>query len=193
MIKVALTGNIASGKTTVQRFIENCGFKVLDTDICAHEILEKSDELKVNFKAYDVFNSDGSFDRTKLGKLVFDNPELKVRLENIIHPKIKKNIINFFEINKDEKACFVAIPLLYEVGFQDMFDKVVLIYTDDDIRKKRLIERNGYSDEYAQKRINAQISQDKKVDIADYVVKNNENKESLELSVKELLSKLCVL
>ena len=84
MIKFALCGNIASGKSTVQKFLECNGYKVLDTDCVAHKLLTvKNKALSDEFEKYDVFE-DGEFSRVKLGKLVFENPELKKKLENIL-------------------------------------------------------------------------------------------------------------
>ena len=88
MIKVAIVGNIASGKSTVEMFLQEKGFKVYDTDIIAHEILATSDDVQKEF---------GTFDRKKIAKIVFsDSSKLKI-LESIIHPKVKKELHNAFD------------------------------------------------------------------------------------------------
>ncbi len=87
MIKYGITGNIASGKSTVENIIKMRGYSVLDTDVVAHEFLN-CDEVKELFKNYDVFN-DGKISRTKLGQLVFSEKELLKELERIIHPKVR--------------------------------------------------------------------------------------------------------
>ena len=96
MIKVAITGNIASGKSEVQKILENKGYKVLDTDKIGHKILETCSEIKTTFAECDVFDEFGDISREKLGKLIFETPLLKQKLEKISHPRIIENILNFF-------------------------------------------------------------------------------------------------
>ena len=190
MIKVALTGNIASGKSTVQKILEDKGYKVLDTDKTGHILLDTMPEIKEAFKDYDILNSEGLIDRDKLGKIVFSTPALKQKLESIIHPAIKDNILQFFEQNKSENAVFVGIPLLFESDMRDIFDKAVLIYTDDFTRKERLILRNNYTPEYAELRMKAQIPQDEKKLLCDDIIFNNGTLSDLENSVEEFLHRV---
>ena len=190
MIKIALTGNIASGKSTVQDLLEKKGYKVFDTDDAAHILLDTMPEIKEVFKSYDIFNSDGLINRGKLGTIVFSAPELKKKLENIMHPAIKNKILEFFEQNKSERAVFVGIPLLFESDMRDIFDKAVLIYTDDFTRKERLILRNNYSPEYAAARMEAQMPQDEKKLLCDDIIFNNGTLSDLEKSVDECLDRI---
>lgn len=190
MIKVALTGNIASGKSTVQKILEDKGYKVLDTDKTGHILLDTMPEIKEAFNDYDILNSVGLIDRDKLGKIVFSTPALKQKLESIIHPAIKDNILQFFDQNKSENAVFVSIPLLFESDMRDIFDKAVLIYTDDFTRKERLILRNNYTPEYAELRMKAQIPQDEKKLLCDDIIFNNGTLSDLENSVEEFLHRV---
>lgn len=190
MIKFALCGNIASGKSTVQKLLENQGYRVLDTDKVAHELLTvNNSELFLEFKNFDVFEN-GEFSREKLGKLVFTNKEIKQKLENILHPQIREKIKEFFEQNQNEKYLFVGIPLLFEANMTDLFDKIIFIYADDDIRLKRLLLRNGYSVEYAKARLNSQMRQEEKTQKSDYVIYNNGSIEELNVNIIKLFEQI---
>ncbi len=193
MIKVAITGNIASGKSAVQKIIQEQGYKVLDSDLVGHELLDKIPEIKTLFNEDDILNSDGKINREQLGKIVFGNKDKKIELEQIIHPAIKDEIMKFFDLNKSETAVFVGIPLLFESNMRDIFDKAVLIYTDDVTRKKRLILRNNYTPEYADARMAAQMSQDEKKLLCDYIIYNNGTLSDLETQVKVFLNQLSML
>lgn len=186
MKKIAITGNIAAGKTTVQNFIEQKGYKVFDTDKSGHGLLNTMPEIKQNFS--DCLDNYGKIDREKLGHMVFADPDLRAELESIIHPAIKKEILKFFEQNKSENLVFVGIPLLFETHMRDIFDKAVLIYADDEIREKRLLMRNNYTAEYARVRMNAQQSQDRKKSLCDYVIMNNGSISDLKFNVEKILT-----
>lgn len=187
MIRVAITGNIASGKSEVQNILEKSGCKVMDTDKTAHMLLNELEAVSEVFKNFDVFEADGRISREKLGRLVFDRSDLKKRLEEIIHPAVKEKIFEFFEANKSEKFVFVSIPLLFECGMRDLFEKALLIYTEDSIREKRLIARNHYSLVYAHKRMSSQMPQNEKKELCDYVIYNNGTLEELQNAVNTFL------
>lgn len=190
MLKIAITGNIASGKTTVQKLIEEFGYKMLDTDIAGHILLDECPEVKYEFKDYDILDEKGKISREKLGKIVFSDEVLKQKLENILHPLIRESINKFFTDNREENFVFVGIPLIFEANMQDMFDKIILVYTNDEIRIKRLIDRNNYTEEYAKLRMNCQNSQDEKKGLVDFVLYNNGSLDDLKSSVSKLLSVL---
>ena len=188
MLKVALVGNIASGKSTVEKALQTSGYVVLDTDKVCHELLT-CDEVSKEFSSFDVFEN-GIISREKLGKLVFANVELKKRLEDILYPMVRLRIAEFFEQYNAESLVFVAIPLLFESGMVNLFDKIVFVYCDDDIRLKRLTARNNYTEEYAKIRMGAQQSQDEKIKKSDYVIYNNSTIEALDRCVDSVVNEL---
>lgn len=185
MIKVAITGNIASGKSTVEKFLIEKGYKTVDTDEICHNLLFKKEIMQ---KIVDEFGeailSRGKICRKKLGKIVFENENAKKKLESILHPLVKIEIEEFFKQNEEQEVVFVLIPLLYEASFAYLFDKVILVYADDEIRLNRILKRDNLTKEEALKRLHSQISQDEKLHLADCVIYNNEELDSLEVIIK---------
>ena len=167
MLKIAITGNIASGKSEVEKIIAQ-NFPVFDADKIAHKFL-------------------GNVDRRALGEKVFSDPVARKKLEEYIHPKVKDEILKIF-CESQEKCVFVSIPLLFETGFDKLFDKIIFVQCDDKLRLERLMKRNNFTKEQALKRMNAQMPQDDKINKSDFVIHNNSTKEKLAEQVNELLN-----
>ena len=167
MLKIAITGNIASGKSEVEKIIAQ-NFPVFDADKIAHKFL-------------------GNVDRRALGEKVFSDPIARKKLEEYIHPKVKDEILKIFSVSQDE-CVFVSIPLLFETGFDKLFDKIIFVQCDDKLRLERLMKRNNFTKEQALKRMNAQMPQDDKINKSDFVIHNNLTKEKLAEQVNELLN-----
>jgi len=187
MIKVAITGNIASGKSTVQNYLKDKGFKVIDTDDIAKIVREENaDIIKKEFSNYDITDND-KISTKKLGNLIFKDNELRSKLDSILHPLIFEKLEKFFIENHNEKIVFVGIPLLFECNKQNMFDKIIFVQSDDEIRLKRLMSRNNFTKEEALTRINAQNQQEEKITKSDFILNNNNTPEAL----LEQISKIC--
>ena len=188
MYKLALTGNIASGKSFVEKIFSEYGLCVIDTDKITHDLLCSSDVkniLRQNF-GLEIFEND-TVSRKKLGKIVFENNDKRKILENILHPLIKEEIFKFFEIHKSEKAVVVSVPLLFEAGMQDIFDKILFVSADVSVRLERLMKRNNLTKEEAILRINAQNNEDLKISKSDFVFYNNSSFEDLKFQVDNFI------
>jgi dephospho-CoA kinase len=189
MLKIALVGNIASGKSTVEKFLSELGYKVFDSDKICHKILENSQEISQIFKNYDVFDNK-KINREKLGHLVFSSPELKKKLEEITYKHLKIEFNKIFTKYKNKKFVFISVPLLFEAKMESLFDKTVFIFCDNSKRLERLINRNGYSIEYAKTRMSAQLQQEEKLKKANYVIYNNSTIEDLKNQTVNLIERI---
>ena len=190
MISIAIVGNIASGKSTVENVLRKKGYKVFDSDIIAHEVLDDlSEKILEAFNDYDI-SENGRISRQKLGALVFNDKNLKEKLENIVHPEIKDRLKKIFEENKLEKYIFVSIPLLFEVGWRNLFDKILFIYTEDKIRLNRLMQRNNFTKDEALARIKSQLPQEEKVKVSDFIINNNHSIDVLQKYIERFIIQL---
>lgn len=186
MTKIAIVGNIAAGKSCVEEVLKQKGFDVYDTDKFSHEILQTSNDIKNVFKNYDILDSSGNVCRKKLGNLVFENPKLKTKLENIIHPKIKQIIENI----KSNNIVFISVPLLFEAGMEDLFDYILFVSAEENVRLQRLMNRNKLNEKEALVRIRAQKDENEKICKSDYIIYNNGSKELLIQEIENFLKKI---
>lgn len=197
MLKVAITGNIAAGKTAVEEILRKKGYEVLDTDDVSHNLLENKKvkaQITSEFDGFDILENN-QISRHKLGKIVFTDETLRKKLESVLHPLIKKEIGRFFRDCKanGEKIAFVSVPLLFEAKMEKLFEKIVLIHSDTQIRLQRLVKRNNLTIEQAKSRIKIQMPQDEKLKLSDYVIYNNKSTKDLELSINSLENALGLL
>lgn len=188
-MRVAITGSIACGKSTVTNYLINKGYYVVDADKIGHEIL-LDEQIKNELKAVfgEVIFENGEVDRKKLGEIVFNNEKSLNILNSIVHPKIKEVISN--KLNVGMELVFLDIALLYESNFVDLVDKVIVVDVDEKTQLERLMLRNNFTEEEAKKRIASQMSSSKKVKLADYVIDNNNNVLETYEQVDKLLAKL---
>ena len=180
MIKVGISGKIASGKSQVESIIENLGYKVFDLDKISHSLF---DDENIQKKLLDEFKT---LDRKEIGKIVFSDVEKKNALEKIIHPELKNIIFNLFEQNKEEKAIFISGALIFKTGFYKFFDKTIFVEANEQTRLERLMKRNKLTFNEAQARLNLQDDNE----LADFIVENNSSFENLETKTIDLIKSI---
>lgn len=197
MLWIGLTGGIATGKSEVSRYLNSKGVPLIDADKIARDVVEPGAEayskMLIAFGPGYLLNDGGeprSWDRAKLGQLVFNDVKAKEKLEQIVHPAIQKRVA---ELRKAIEAtgalfCVYDMPLLFEKKAQDSFDKTVLVYTTRDQQIARLMSRNGYSKKEAEVRIASQMDIDTKRDHADYIIDNTKDFLHLHAQVDLFLS-----
>ena len=175
MYRIAVTGGIASGKTTVSKHFEQLGAPRIDADIVAREVVEPDQPALVDIRAHfgnTVINPDGSLNRAELGKIVFGNPEALEQLNAIVHPQVRERTKFLMEQAEAQGHPLVIydVPLLAESAKPLAFDIVVTVEAGPEVQLQRLIELRGMSAAEAQARINAQASRAEREAIADYVI-----------------------
>lgn len=193
---IGLTGGIGTGKSTVSKIIMEKGFPLIDADLIAREVVKIGEPAYVetvqNF-GHMVLKADGNIDRKKLGNIVFNDADLILKLNSILHPQIYKKIKEeVFKNSLNNEVVFLDIPLLIEelenlnkAGI--VFDQIWLVYADEKTQLNRIIERDKSDHESATRRINAQMPIDEKIKYADLVIDNTGNLEQLIQNVNKAL------
>lgn len=193
MLKIGLTGGIASGKSGVAKWFVDKGITVFDSDKSVHEQFTKPSVISLIKNAFgEKYIDNGVVNRALLGNTVFNDLKVKKKLEEILHPLV------FEEMNKQyiksemrkEKVVIMDIPLLFEVSWEKYFDEVWVVYVPIDMQIQRLMSRSSLTMEDCKKRIFSQISLEEKILKADRVIDNSgswlETEKQLLMILKEL-------
>ena len=175
MIKIGLTGGIASGKTTIVKYLMALGVKVIDADLIAREVLEIYPEIHAYLKKTygDVVFREGILDRKALGKIIFLDKEEREKYNAVIMPRIKKLVEKRFRELKDEKYVILDAPLLFEEKFDKNMDITITVYLEKDAQLKRLMKRDNLTEKEALTRVQSQMDMREKVRKSTYVVNNS--------------------
>lgn len=195
MFRVGLTGNIASGKSTVARVWQRLGAPVIDADVLARRaVAPGSVGLRRIVETFGpgVLDEAGRLDRAALRDIVFRDPEARAKLEAIVHPEVGR-------LRREEEARLEAagekivvhdIPLLFEAGLDEEFDAIVLVDASERVRLERLVRDRGLPEDEARRMIDAQMPSSQKRDRADYVIENEGTLEALERAAEEVWREL---
>ena len=173
-MRIGVTGNYSSGKSTVCSFFEELGGAVIDTDIIARQVLEKgSNGLK---KIIEVFGEefllpDGHLDRRKLAYHVFKSEELTKKLNLIVHPLISDIVIK--ESMENDRIYFINAPLLFEAKLNPLMEKNIIVVAEEKLMIERGIARDNLSEEEIRDRLSRQFSVKEKIKFSDYVIYNS--------------------
>jgi dephospho-CoA kinase len=190
---IGLTGGIGAGKTTVSDYLKKKGYPVLDADEVAREIVEPGSEtLEELTRAFgkNILNSDGSLNRRFLAGIVFSDPEKKKLIDGIMHGKIIDTLLKRARSMEKEPFVFIDVPLLFETGMDRYVDQVWVVDAEEEIRIKRVMERDDSSREDVLRRIRFQAGRDEKIKKAHIILNNSGVKEILYRQIDEALNKL---
>ncbi|PYV36685.1 MAG: dephospho-CoA kinase [Acidobacteria bacterium] len=194
MLRIGLTGGIASGKSTVCRMLQDRGCTIVDADKVAHDLLLKGQPCfsrVLEAFGVEILDSAGEIDRNRLGAIVFENRPLLQRLEGIVHPEVIRQILAKLDILEKEQPhgkVVVDASLMIESGFYKSFKRLVVVTCRLEQQLERLITRNGLSEIQARRRISIQMPLEQKLGFADYVIDNSRLLEHTRAQVDALLA-----
>ena len=189
---IGLTGGIGSGKSTVAKFIEEMGFPVYYSDVRAKEIVNDDELLKKGIiellgeKAYD---ENGLYDRKYVAEIVFNDEELLQKLNGMIHPAVKYDFEKWVG-NQTTEFVFKETALLFELKLNESCFKSVLVTADDNLRLKRVMDRDGKTYREVENVMNKQMPEKDKIKIADFVIFNNDGMDELQAETENVISQI---
>ena len=184
---VGITGGVASGKTTVRKFFEELGAISIDADTLCHKKIEEIKE-KLGEEFGEKVLKNGKVNREELRKIIFQDDKARVKLEKILHPYVKKEILYYREQREKKGVVVCEVPLLFEVGWESLFDEIVVVKRCREKRIESLLKK-GFSREEAEKVINLQLPLKEKVKLAHHVIDNQGDLASTSLQVGNLWRK----
>lgn len=196
MLTVGVTGGVGSGKTTVSRMFEEEGAYLIDADQIARELIQPgSPAWKELLRVFGrtILQKDGTIDRSQLADLVFSNRRKRRLLNDILHPRIRREMEKRAReiARKDPKAIIIFdVPLLIETGFHREMDQVVVVTSKEEQQIRRLKKRAGLKEEEARRILSSQWDIEKKIKVADFVIRNEGSLERTRTRVREVFQEL---
>jgi dephospho-CoA kinase len=192
MVKVGLTGGIGSGKTTVSNFLLEYGIQVYNSDSQGKKLMNTNLELIndiVNIFGESVYNN-GVLNTNLLSSIVFSDPEKIKQLNNLVHPKVAEDFNQWVEKNNNQPILIKEAAILIESGAYLNMDKIILVISKKSNRIKRVSKRDNSDFESIEKRINFQLTDDEKIQYADYIIENNSSLDDLKHEVLRVINKI---
>ncbi len=175
MLKVGLTGGIASGKSLISKLFAELGIPVIDTDRISHDLMQPGQKAYINAIEHlgpEIVKPDQSIDRALLRQRVFEHPEQRRWLEQMIHPLIRQAAVAQMQAAAPADYLILVVPLLFESGFDDLVDHVIAIDCPASTQIQRLLQRDGISRHMAEQMIAAQLSNEQRLHRADSIIHN---------------------
>lgn len=190
MKKIAITGTIGSGKSEVSRLLREKGYAVFDCDQVSYDLSQPNqagyNQIIKRFEGIVMENQ--MLDRKKLASIIFNDAQAKMDLQNILYPLILEEMEK--QIKKSDTLFFAEVPTLYESGWEIYFDQVLVVSVCKEVRDFRLKQNRSMSSAQIEERVQAQISDEKKCALADWVIENNGTKEELKIKIEKWLEKV---
>lgn len=196
MLKVGLTGGIASGKSYVLGLLRDYGCETLDADLTAHQVMEPGQPAHAAIVAHfgsDILDSEGRIDRARLGPIVFADPNARAILNSIVHPRVYEAQTKWLESvarHNPQAIAVIDAALMIETGSWRRFDRIVVVYCRPEIQLERLMARNGLTRSAAEIRIASQMPTAEKLRYADFTIDTSEGFDDTRRQVLDLFANL---
>lgn len=192
MIKIGITGGIGSGKSIVSKILESMNYPVYNSDKEAKRIIKENLEVRkqlIDFFGVEVY-ANNELNRSYLANIIFNDNTALEKVNSIIHPQVRKDFETYCKV-QNTGLIFNEAAILFETGGYKQFDRVVLVTANEQLRINRVMTRDGVKASEVQTRMNKQWSDEKKIPLADFVIKNEE-KEFLTIQVEEMVKTLSI-
>ncbi len=190
MITIGLTGSIGMGKTETGKIFAALGVPVFDSDAAVHELMGPGGKAVERVEQeFSGVTEDGAIDRKLLGERVFENDAALIRLENILHPMVIEKRRAFLE-NQTSDVTVFDIPLLFEKGYEDQFDHIIVVSAPYDVQKERVLARPNMTAERFQEILEKQMPDAEKREKADFIIQTDKGIEYARAQAEEILEKI---
>lgn len=188
---IGITGSIGTGKSAVGKILQDKGIFVIDTDLIVHELLSNQSPLQNQVLAIfgkDILDESGVINRKKLGKIVFDDPQARKKLEAILHPAVLLRCREILSKQPSDSIAAILVPLLFEAKLEANYDEIWCIIANEEIIIERLKKRDNFQELATRKRLAAQMPQADKMKLSHRIIDNSGSLDSTKLQVDKALS-----
>lgn len=193
MLKVGITGTIASGKTSVSILFRKRGFAVFNSDQYAKMATHSGNPCfpsLISLLGEDVLDDYGDIDHKKMAAAIFHDEEKRKAVNGIVHPYVINGMEHFFTSHQKEKLVFAEVPLLFEAGIESMFDQILVVTCSHDTAVARMMRDRDYTKEQAEARYHSQLNPQKQAERADIVIHNDADLKELDHQVNLVTGQL---
>jgi len=188
MKKIAITGSLGTGKSTILKILQNLGFSTFSCDEVVKNLYKDPDIQKKIIEIFgkEILSIDGKLNKKKILEKILEDNKLKEKLESLFHPLVKEKLLEFIRERKKEKIIFAEVPLLFEVGWEDLFDEIWVITCSPLTQKERILKK-GLEEKLGEKLLKLQLSLKEKEKKAHKIIFSEKSFEDLEKEIKEML------
>lgn len=179
MLRIGITGGIGSGKTTICKLFETLGINVYYADDRAKWLMQHDPPLKTAITeefGEAIYSDDGTLNRKLLASIVFKDRDRLKKLEALVHPKVFEDGVNWWQEHADAPYTLRENALLFETGSYKMMDKTITVFAPEELRIKRVMNRDKVNREAVEDRISKQMDDAEKMKLADFIIYNDEEK-----------------
>lgn len=188
---IAITGSIGTGKTTTAKEAKSLGYNVYDVDGWVRRLYYKKDFIKTIGESFPTVVEDGKVNKRKLRNIVFNHNEELKKLEALIHPFLDDTLKDIIHKNaKNDYIAFIDVALLFEMGWEDYMDFIIVTDVDYEIQKKRVMERDNVTEEHFEQINSVQLDNKAKIALADIVINTGVPKNLIRLELINIISSM---